>query len=355
MPMNSPPHPGEIVREECLKPLGLSVTRAAEILGVTRQTLSDLVNDKAGVSVEMSVRLSKAFGSTPETWLGLQMAYDLWNARERIKSIEVEEFMPKLHADTLPGSPEEENDVSPHRLEVPLVLNSVIEPVANPKSKRGDVWLLGRHRLMCGDSTNDEDVARLLNGSEPYLTVTDPPYGVDVDGTYHQGNSLNWAKALTLSPSPVAYLWCNTVQLSKLDFYLQDTHYGLRGLVTWDHPPGAVSDGGFRRPDEYFWYAVCKGRSASLCDGDSQSSIWAVTWDPDTLGGHATQKPVEAMERAIRNHQGDVFDPFVGSGTTIIAAERERRSCYAMEINPEYVDASVNRWETYTGKVAKRG
>ena len=81
MGMRNPPHPGEIVRYECLEPLGLTVTRAAQGLGVTRQALSDLVNEKAGVSVEMSIRLSQAFGSTPETWLGMQTAYDLWQAR----------------------------------------------------------------------------------------------------------------------------------------------------------------------------------------------------------------------------------------------------------------------------------
>ena len=91
-PMHNPPHPGEIVREECLEPLGLTVTRAAQGLGVTRQALSDLVNGKAGVSVEMSIRLSKAFGSSPETWLGMQTAYDLWRAQERADGIEVERF-----------------------------------------------------------------------------------------------------------------------------------------------------------------------------------------------------------------------------------------------------------------------
>ena len=94
MAMQDPPHPGEIVREECLDPLGLTVTRAAEGLGVTRQALSDLVNGHAGVSVEMALRLSKAFGSTPETWLGIQMAYDLWQARERADALTVERFTP---------------------------------------------------------------------------------------------------------------------------------------------------------------------------------------------------------------------------------------------------------------------
>ena len=93
MPMQNPPHPGEIVRWECLEPLGLTVTRAAEGLGVTRQALSDLVNERAGVSVEMSLRLSRAFGSSPETWLGMQMAYDLWQARDRAEELEVERFV----------------------------------------------------------------------------------------------------------------------------------------------------------------------------------------------------------------------------------------------------------------------
>ena len=92
MAMQNPPHPGGIVRRQCLDPLGLSVTRAAEGLGVTRQALSDLVNEKAGISTEMAIRLSKAFGSTPETWLGMQMAYDLWQARGRTRELEVEKF-----------------------------------------------------------------------------------------------------------------------------------------------------------------------------------------------------------------------------------------------------------------------
>ena len=92
MPMHNPPHPGEIVKWECLEPLGLSVTRAAQGLGVTRQALSDLVNEKSGISVDMAIRLSKAFGSTPETWLGIQTDYDLWHAQARAENIEVERF-----------------------------------------------------------------------------------------------------------------------------------------------------------------------------------------------------------------------------------------------------------------------
>ena len=88
--MHNPPHPGGIVRRQCLAPLGLSVTCAARCLGITREALSDLVNKRASVSADMAIRLSKAFGSTPETWLGLQMAYDLWQARHSDDTITVE-------------------------------------------------------------------------------------------------------------------------------------------------------------------------------------------------------------------------------------------------------------------------
>ena len=92
MGMHNPPHPGGILKRQCLEPLGLTVTRAAQGLGVTRQALSELINERAGVSVEMAIRLAKAFGSTPETWLGMQMAYDLWQAKDRAQDISVEQF-----------------------------------------------------------------------------------------------------------------------------------------------------------------------------------------------------------------------------------------------------------------------
>ena len=92
MAMQNPPHPGGVVRRQCLEPLGLSVTQAAKGLGVTRQALSELLNGKARISVEMAIRLSKAFGSTPETWLGMQQAYDLWQMRDRAGQIMVKRF-----------------------------------------------------------------------------------------------------------------------------------------------------------------------------------------------------------------------------------------------------------------------
>ena len=93
MAMNNPVHPGAIVREDCLKPLGLSVSEAARRLGVGRQTLSHLVNEKASVSIEMAYRLSKAFGSTPETWLGMQLAFDLAGSRHLQQEVKIERIV----------------------------------------------------------------------------------------------------------------------------------------------------------------------------------------------------------------------------------------------------------------------
>lgn len=92
MPLHNPPHPGGIVRRQCLEPLGLSVEKAAKGLSVSEDSLSGVVNEEAPISVDMAIRLSKSFGSSPETWLGMQMAYDLWQAREFAESVKVEKF-----------------------------------------------------------------------------------------------------------------------------------------------------------------------------------------------------------------------------------------------------------------------
>ncbi len=94
MPMHDPPHPGEHVRYDCLEPLGLTVTRAAQILGVSRKTLSELVNGRSGISPEMAIRLSKAFGGSPEVWFRMQMQYDLWHAEQDADRIKVEPYVP---------------------------------------------------------------------------------------------------------------------------------------------------------------------------------------------------------------------------------------------------------------------
>ena len=274
--------------------------------------------------------------------------------------------------------------------------DAVTEPPAEPVSKRGDVWALGDHRLMCGDSTDAGDVERLLGGARPRLMVTDPPYGVNYDAAWRDrafadgqlnydaaspgrvsgdamrsyGNasgstrrtggvthddSVDWSGALREYQPDVLYVWSPPGDHSlHFGAIIQRAGYAIRNQIIWNKTRAVISRGHYSYQHEPCWYAIRKGRTAKWLGRHLESSVWSVHWDKNVEGGHSTQKPVECMERPIRNHEGDAYDPFVGSGTTIIAAERQGRKAYAMEIEPRYVDASVTRWENYTGRKAQR-
>ena len=242
-----------------------------------------------------------------------------------------------------------------------------IPEAPEPRTKLGDVWTLGDHRLMCGDSTEAEDVARVLDGATPALMVTDPPYGVDYDAEWRQreltkgkraiGKVVNdgradWREAYLLAPGPVAYVWMGGVASPVAD--LLACGFAFRTMIVWVKNQFVISRGHYHGQHEPCWYAVRSGSPARWCGDRKQSTVWQIDKPRKSETGHSTQKPVECMERPIRNHKGDVYDPFVGSGTTIIAAEREKRRCYAMEIAPAYVDVAVARWEAFTGRKATR-
>ena len=264
---------------------------------------------------------------------------------------------------------------------------------AEPVSQRGDVWLLGRHRLMCGDSSDADDVGKLLDGAEPRLMVTDPPYGVNYDADWRNNlgpgflanpsNSgityalsdgpvfndeiVDWTKAYRISPSSVAYVWAASLNFDVPNQLIRQG-YDVRTQLIWRKQQGVFSRGHYHWQHELCWYAVRKGAKARWIGDRKQTTIWDIGVTPAKVDGknisfreetavginHSTIKPVECMERPIRNHEGDVYDPFVGSGTAIIAAERQGRACFAMEIAPGYVDAAVQRWEKYTGQTATR-
>ena len=242
------------------------------------------------------------------------------------------------------------------------------DPPEEPISQRGDVWTLGRHRLMCGDSQDKADVERLLGGAAPRLMVTDPPYGVSYVPEWrdrlghHAGRARGvvtgddkaaWQQAYELFPGDVAYVWMASLSINELYVDLAACSFEARALIIWNKSSIVPSRGHYHWKHEACWYAVRKGASAHWQGDRKQSTVWDISRPQKSETGHSTQKPVECMERPIRNHEGDVYDPFVGSGTTIIAAERQGRNCYAMEIEPRYVDASVKRWEDYTGGKAR--
>ncbi len=243
------------------------------------------------------------------------------------------------------------------------------------RCEAGDLWQLGDHRLLCGDATKAEDVARVLGGATPQLCVTDPPYGVEYDPNWRNdahekgqiqggaerigevGNDdrADWREAWALFDGSVIYSWCAAGDLRiTAGSALIDSGFQVRNQIIWRKSNFPISRGHYTYQHEPCWYAVKKGRKAHWIGDHSASSVWEVSLDKNVEGGHSTQKPVELFTRAIGNHQGDVYEPFSGSGTGLVACEKLGRKCYALEISPEYCDVILQRWEQFTGQKAKR-
>lgn len=262
--------------------------------------------------------------------------------------------------DGLIASLAEENEGEP---EVPALPE-------DPVSRLGDLWMLGEHRLLCGSSTSREDVERLLAGARPGLMVTDPPYGVAYDPTWRHRAGVNksgrvgavenddvadWTAAWELFSGDVAYVWHAALHAPTVLASLESVGFVPRAQIVWAKPALVMGRGHYHWQHEPCWYAVRKGASASWIGDRSQSTLWEIGRDEDQETVHGTQKPLECMARAIRNHSGSVYEPFSGSGTTIIAAQQLGRACFAMEISPGYVDVAVRRWEAATGASATLG
>lgn len=257
-----------------------------------------------------------------------------------------------------------------------------------------DLWLLGDHRLICGSSTDPDTVAKLLDGVSPHLMVTDPPYGVNYNPEWRNdfkdaqssrtGRVLNddkddWREAWRLFPGDVAYVWHASLHCRAVADSLEASGFILRNQIIWVKPNFTLSRGDYHWQHEPCWYAVREDNTdcpdlAQYCEGydscqyavrknqkshwqgsRSESTVWQIGFKEDTQTTHGTQKPVECMRRPMLNNSEPddiIYEPFCGSGTTIIAAESCRRRCYAVELNPEYVDMAVRRWQEFTGQEA---
>ena len=249
--------------------------------------------------------------------------------------------------------------------------DEVPEAPAVPAIRPGDVWLLGRHRITCGDSTNTSDVRRVLNGATPHLMVTDPPYGVAYDPTWRAEAGVNrnkakmglvlnddradWREAWALFQGDVAYVWHAGRFAGVVGDSLMSCGFTLRSQIIWAKERFALSRGDYHWQHEPCWYAVREGKPGQWAGDRKQSTLWTVNAREDGGLGHGTQKPVECMRRPIENNslpgQG-VYEPFAGSGTTIIASEITGRTCYSLELNPIYVEVSVMRWQAFAGATA---
>ena len=256
--------------------------------------------------------------------------------------------------------------------------NSVVEPTATD-IVRGDLFALGPHRLLCGDATSAEDVARLLDGATPNLMATDPPYGVGYDPAWrHRANpsqrttvgrvmnddSATWLAAWRLFLGAIVYVWCAALKATTVAADLEAAGFKIRSQIIWVKQHFALSRGDYHWGHEPAWYAV-RGKGRWLGDR-RQTTVWEVpnlnamggtrTAD-NAVTGHSTQKPVRLFEIPLINHTlpGEaVYDPFVGSGTLVIAAQKTGRVAYAMDLDPRYVQATITRWEQFTGQRATR-
>jgi DNA modification methylase len=245
------------------------------------------------------------------------------------------------------------------------------EVPADPVSALGDVWILGRHHLLCGDSTSAADVRKVLGDVRPHLMVTDPPYGVQYDpvwraeagvnhnkhrlGKVANDNRADWREAWALFPGTVAYVWHAGRYASTVQESLTAVGFDVRSQIIWAKDRFALSRGHYHWQHEPCWYAVRNG-PANWSGDRKQSTLWQIPAREGQGFEHGTQKPVECMKRPIENNSSPgqaVYEPFSGSGTTIIAAEITGRSCHAIELMPQYVDVAVERWQAFTGAIAK--
>ena len=237
----------------------------------------------------------------------------------------------------------------------------------------GQVWELGEHRITCGDSTSAEVVKRLLRDEKPHLMVTDPPYGVNYDASWREdaglagagiakGKVLNddradWREAWALFPGDVAYVWHAGVMAGSVSESLVAIDFVIRSQIIWAKQVFAIGRGDYHWQHEPCWYAVRKGATGHYNGDRTQSTLWEIDKPQKSETGHSTQKPIECMERPIRNNSkpGElVYEPFSGSGTTIIACERTGRKCRAIELNPAYVAVAIQRWADATGKEPRK-
>lgn len=239
----------------------------------------------------------------------------------------------------------------------------VIEPPADPKTKEGDVWVLGKNRLMCGDSTSIDAVEKLLDGAKIDLVFTDPPYGVEYQSNMRTKTQkfdmlknddafLDIAPAIEATTKGWVFVWTSwKVQHKWIDLF---ESFGYpSNIVIWHKPGGGMGDLGKTFISDYE-VALVWHRGAALC-GKRIGSVWRVAKDGASTYVHPTQKPVELSEEAIdktTKNGASVLDLFGGSGSTLIGCEKTNRKAYLMELDPKYCDVIINRWQTLTGKEA---
>ncbi len=247
-------------------------------------------------------------------------------------------------------------------------------PPEKPVSRRGDLWVLGEHRLLCGDATGEEDMARLMEGEKAHLLATDPPYLVDYQGGTGKAKgdwdqfkdaesavdffstSLRVALRHCRETVPV-YQWHAHKRQALVQAAWERVGLLLHQQIIWTKARGVFTRSHFMWQHEPCFYGWRKGKmpTKSRRPPATETTVWPICQAGQLDGVHPTQKPLEIFLRPMRFHTlaGEiVLEPFLGSGTQIIAAEALGRVCRAMELDPRYVDVAIRRWEQATGRDA---
>ena len=254
-----------------------------------------------------------------------------------------------------------------------LIEDDEIPEVKESKVKQGDIWQLGEHRIMCGDSTSSDDVEKLMNGEKADMVFTDPPYGVSYTGGLKDGNNGLENNNRQMIKNDDVDLYYQAVAIANnfsngvvFMFYADTVPFGLyRGiedvkgeivaLIIWKKKGGYGALGAAYKPNHepcIIWKP--KGTKTNFIGSTTETRVWEIDKDGKNKL-HPTQKPIEVSLRAIKNHKADiVLDMFLGSGSTLIAAEKLNRKCYGMELDEKYCDVIIERWEQFTGKKAEK-
>lgn len=233
-----------------------------------------------------------------------------------------------------------------------------------PKAKRGEIYQLGRHRLMCGDSTSMKDVDELMDGNNAAMCFTDPPYGINYQSGWRQKTEKfevleNDDTILDFMPCVQKYVdgfvfICTTWRVLGEWIPNFKKYFKMTNMIIWNKGGGGMGD--LEKTFSTDYEIILAANQGEKIRGERIGSVWNINGDFASNYVHPTQKPVMLMSKAIEHttQYGDnVLDLFGGSGSTLIACEQTNRNCYMMELDPHYVDVIIERWENFTGQNAK--
>lgn len=239
--------------------------------------------------------------------------------------------------------------------------DAVPEVPEEPKTKPGDIYKLGRHRLMCGDSTSIDAVEKLMDGQKADMVFTDPPYGVDYKGINNDSKDgleellrESFGNYLAVSKSGAAIYCFHSDRCADIFHKVFREFFHFSSMIIWAKNSLTLSQTDYQSQHEPCLYGWMKNGSHSWYSDRKQTSVWK--FDKEKVIGHTTPKPVGLIEKAIGNSSksGDVvIDLFGGSGSTMIACEKLGRTNFTMELDPKYCDVIVKRWEDFTGQKAE--